>query len=379
MSEESVPVVIDNGSCMCKVGFAVDSAPRAVFPPIVGRPKPQSWLVGSDQKDCYVGDEAHCRRDILNPKDPVPIARGVITDWEDMEKVWHHALYNELRVAPEEHPVLLTQNPLTPKTDSEKMTQIMFERFRSPAMYVAIDAVLSLYAAGSVTGIVLDSGEGVTYSVPVHESCALPHAVTSLDLAGRDLTTYLMKLLSGRGYSFATTAERRLVRDVKESHFYLALDFEKEMRDSSKDPSNFDRRHELPDGKEVIVADERFRCPEALFRPSLLGMESAPGVHQMIHKSIMKCGADLRKNFYSNIVLSGGSTLFDGFVDRLQKEMIALAPPDAEVKIVAPPERQFSAWTGGSIIASLPSFQTMCISRQEYEEYGPAFVHKKCL
>ena len=301
-----------------------------------------------------------------------------MTNWDDMEKIWHYAFYNELRVAPEEHPVLLTEPPMNPKANREKMTQIMFETFNTPAMYVANQAVLSLLAYGLTTGVVAEMGDGAVHCVPVWEGHQISSAVQGRHAAaGRDVTDLLMRLINSRGeHSFTTTAEREIARDMKEKLCYVAVDHEQELSVAAS-PGYAGKSYELPDGQVITLGSELFCAPEALFQPSLLGSESC-GLHQMMYNSIMRCDEDLRSDMFRNVVLSGGSSMFAGLGARLERELQAMASAGQSVSVRAAPERRHMAWIGGSIQASLASFQQDWITKEKYDEYGPSLVHSHC-
>ncbi|KAJ1443188.1 Actin family [Sesbania bispinosa] len=340
-----------------KAGFAGDSAPCVVFPTIVGHPRHNGVMVGNDmdQKNAYVGDEALFNYDTVTLKHP--IEHGIVRYWDDMEKIFHHTFYNELRVTPEKHPVMLTEVPLNPKANREKMTQIMFETFTTPSIYISFSALHILYASGRTTGIVMDSGGGMSCVVPVYNGQPIPYATQRLDLAGGDITDFLMKILNKRGYSFNTSAEREIIRDMKEKLAYIALDYEQELVTGKT--NNSLKRYELPDGRVISIGDECFKCAEVLFQPSLI-QSKEPGIHEAIYNSIMKCDDDIRKNLYDNIILSGGTTLLPNIVDRMRKEISVLAPRSMKIRVVAPPERKYVAWIACSILASLSTFKPVC-------------------
>jgi len=365
-------LVVDNGSGMVKAGYAGDDAPRSVFPSIVGVPKQQGAMVGMDTKESYIGDEAQAKRGVLKLK--YPIAHGIVTNWDDMEKIWHHTFYNELRVAPDEHKVLLTEAPLNPKKNREMMCQIMFETFSVQATHVAIQAVLSLYASGRTTGLVLDSGDGVSHTVPIYEGYALPHAVQRINVAGRDVTKRLVKLLTESGVAdLNTSAAQEIVRDIKEKLCYVALDPKAE-----EGNSDVAKDFEMPDGQVISVGKPRWHAPECLYDPSLIGVEQE-GIAQLVKTTVDKCDIDVRKDMYENIVLSGGTTMYTGLPERLAKDVKALVPDamKSKVKVVAPPERKYSVWIGGSILSSLSTFETMWVTKAMYEESGVSVIHQK--
>jgi len=271
---------------------------------------------------------------------------------------------------------MLTEAPLNPNRNREMMTKIHFETFNVSAMYVQMQAVLSLYALGRTTGCVFDSGDGVSHTAPIYEGYTLPHAINRLDLAGRDLTEWMMKCLQEKGYSFTTSAEREIVREVKEKLAYVAMDYDEEMKNASSS-ADLAKDYELPDGNVITVDIARFKCPEALFQPSMIGKE-AEGIHQTTYNTIMACAVDLRKDLYANIVCSGGTTMFEGIEGRLSKEITALVPSTMKVRIIVKPERKYLVWIGGSLLAGLGSFQTMWITKAEFDDVGPAIVHRKC-
>jgi len=375
MSDEPLPpVVLDLGSSSLKCGFAGDDAPRSAFPSIIGRCRHKG--VGSafstTPKDAYIGDEVETKRGILTVKQP--IEKGIITNFDDLEKIWHHAFFNELRIAPEEHSVLLTEPPFNPSNNRERTTQSMFETFNTPSIYLAIQSVLSLYGAGRTTGIVLDSGYGVTHTVPIYEGYALPHAINRLDFGGRDLQAYFDDMIHERGYSMTTTSERKLLCNVREKLSYIALDLEEEMKKAAE-TSDLEKSWGLPDGNNITLGNERFRCAEPLFDPSLMNKE-CNGIHKATCDSIAKCDVDIHEDLYGNVILSGGNTEWEGFAPRLEKEMKILV--SNKFKIIAPPQRKYLTWIGGSILANMSIFQHMWITLQEYNETGAVIVHRKC-
>ncbi|KAJ5075948.1 actin-10-related [Anaeramoeba ignava] len=384
--KDNQKIVIDNGSGMIKAGIAGEDAPRVAFPSIIG--KPTGMVFGRNQKSFYIGDEAQSKMESL--KIEYPIQNGVMKNWDDMEKIWNHIFENELKVDPKNNDILITEVPSNARYNREKTAQIMFEKFNVPNFYSCNLAILALYEAGKTTGFVLDIGDQSTSFVPFYGGFPIERGIVRMEFGGRDLTEYLMKMLNEKGYPFVSSGvQKEMVREMKEKMCYVALDFEKELEKSSLKKS-----YKLDNGKVVILQEERVKTAEALFQPDLIfgmGMQPPPitspfammrfngeGIHKFAFNSIMKCEEKLRNDLFGNIVLSGGSTMFPGIAERIEKEIVQLAPSKTVVNIIAPPERKYSVWIGGSILASLSSFKNMMISKKEYEESGFSIIHKKC-
>ncbi|ETO05537.1 hypothetical protein RFI_31858 [Reticulomyxa filosa] len=257
------------------------------------------------------------------------------------------------------------------------MTEIMFETFNTPKFYVAIQGLLSLYANGQITGIVCDSGDGVTHLVPIYEGYCLPHAVSRLDLGGRDLVEYLQKIWAVKGHSFTTVTEKDILTHIKEQLTYVALDYGSELKKVEAHPSEVERDYRLPDDEVITVGAERFQCAELLFDPSAMGLKQE-GIHQLTFRSIMASEVDIRKDLYNNIVMSGGNTMFNGIAERMQKEITNVAPEVTSIKVVAPPDRKYSTCVGGCILSSSCTFDELWIQKSEYDETGPLQTLSNC-
>lgn len=360
-SLHNVPLVLDNGSGTIRAGFAGADLPAAYFPSYVGRPKHVRVLAGALEGDTFIGPKAQELRGLLKIR--YPLEHGIVTDWDDMERIWTYVYEQELKTLSEEHPVLLTEPPLNPRSNRDTAAQILFEQFNVPAVYMSIQAVLSLYASGRTTGVVLDCGDGVSHAVPVYEGFAIPNSIQRIDVAGRDVTENMQLQLRKAGRVFHTSAEKEIVRIMKEKTAYVALDPRKEEKEYEQGIWQMEKKdieYVLPDGLKIQLGPERFRAPEILFEPELIGLEYQ-GVHQMIVDAITRTDVDLRKNLYANIVLSGGTTLCKGFGDRLLYEIQRLAVKDMRIKIFAPPERKYSTWIGGSILAGLSTFRKVSL------------------
>ncbi|KAL6058307.1 Actin, aortic smooth muscle [Balamuthia mandrillaris] len=366
----SAALVIDVGSSCLYAGHAGGNLTHIV-PSLVGRPKFQLLSVGSSSKGEYVGGKAQHMRHLLSLA--YPVQNGVVRNWDDMELLWRHCFYGQLRVFPEEHPVLLTEAIHNPLANREKMVQLMFETFEVPATYVASQPLLVMMAEDVSTGLSLCIGDGVLQAMPLYEHYILEHGTRRKDLAGSALTDFLRELLLERGHDHtSTTAEREVIREIKERMCYVALDFEAEMSKAAM-TIECEKSYELPDGQVITLGNERFRCAEPLFQPNkLLDTDMlTDGVHKIVYDAVMQCPIDTRKDLLSNIVVAGGTSMLPGFEERLVKELTALLRANSVCK-------QHSVFYGGSALCSLSTFEDRWLDKETYEEYGPAVGHQ-CL
>lgn len=380
-------IVCDNGTGFVKCGHAGANFPAAIFPSMVGRPimRFEEKIDNVEIKDIMVGDEAARLRSMLDIK--YPLDNGIVRNWDDMLHVWDYTFYEKLKIDPSECKVMLTEAPMNPKKNREKMIETMFEKYNFKSAYIAIQAVLVLYAQGLLTGVVVDSGDGVTHIVPVYEGFALPHLTKRLDVAGRDVTKYLIKLLQLRGYYFNRTADFETVRQIKEKVCYVGYDMEIERR-LALETTILVEPYTLPDGRVIKVGAERFEAPEALFEPSLIDVE-APGIGEQLFNTIQGADIDTRPDFYNHIVLSGGTSMYPGLPSRLEREIRkhyldrVLKGDESKLskfkcRIEDPPRRKHMVFLGGAVLAEIMKDKDhFWMNRSEYDEQGVGIL-KKC-
>ncbi|XP_050995800.1 actin-like protein 9 [Acomys russatus] len=368
---KSGTVVIDMGTGTCKVGFAGQSYPTYTVATILGcQPKKQTTK-GRSELETFIGEAARSRPELRLVK---PIRNGIVVDWEAAELIWQHILEHGLRVSTQDHPLLFSDPPFSPATNREKLVEVAFESLHSPAIYVASQPVLSTYAHGCVNALVVDTGHGVSYTVPVVQGYNLPHAIQRLDLAGNHLTAFLAEMLLGSGFLLRQD-DLDMVEYIKHCHCYLASDFEKEQARLDEECK---QTLKLPDGRTVTLGKELFQCPELLFHPPEIPGLSPIGLPAMAEQSLLKVPPELRTHVAQNVLLCGGSSLFTGLEGRFRAELLRSLPPEDHVVVMAQPNRNFSVWIGGSILASLQAFQSCWVLREHYEESGPQVVYQKC-
>lgn len=224
------------------------------------------------------GDEASAVRSLLQIS--YPMENGIIRNWEDMGHLWDYSFYERMKIDTRGRKVLLTEPPMNPVANRAKMAETMFEKFSFGGVYVAIQAVLALYAQGLTSGVVVDSGDGVTHIVPVYESVVLNHLTRRLDVAGRDVTRQLIALMLRRGYAFNRTADFETVRQIKEKFCYVSYDLDYDTK-LANETTVLVEKYELPDGRVIKIGPERFQAPECLFQPYLVDCEQ-PGIAEFL-------------------------------------------------------------------------------------------------
>lgn len=380
-------VVCDNGTGFVKCGFSGANFPAHIFPSLVGRPilRSSTKINNIEVKDLMVGDEASELRSMLEVS--YPMENGIVRNWDDMVSLYDYTFgQSKLNIDPTKCKLLLTEPPMNPMKNREKMIEVMFETYKFHGLYIAIQAVLTLYAQGILTGVVIDSGDGVTHICPVYDGFALPHLTRRLDIAGRDITRYLIKLLLLRGYAFNHSADFETVRQMKEKLCYVGYDIQQEQK-LALETTVLVEQYTLPDGRVIRVGGERFEAPEALFQPHLINVESV-GIAELLFNTIQAADIDTRSDLYQHIVLSGGTTMYPGLPSRLEREIKQLylervLKGDTEklakfkIRIEDPPRRKHMVFLGGAVLAEIMKDRNeFWMTRAEYEEKGLKVMEK---
>jgi len=438
--DEISAIVIDIGSSLSKAGWSGEDSPKIIIPSYVGsivednnnnnnkegnvdatliNGSTDNSINSSTKRNCkkYIGDgQINCWRENMELKNP--LKNGLIEDWDTLEALWDYIFNEGLMIDPSEHPLFVSECSWNTRNIREKLTELAFEKYQVQAFYVAKNAVLSAFSSGRSTGLILDSGGGTTSAVPVSDGYVLKKGIIKQNFGGEFLSQQAATLIESL-YNIKITPRYKIKKKnsvdagveanfveydrpntTPSFHQYAMNQVMHEFKETICQVSENPYRegilkgrplkcYEFPNGYNNSFGIERFKIPEIMIQPRefIIQKPNEPidttnllGMHELIYRSINLCDVDIRPNLYSNIVLTGGNTLFNGLMDRLNNELSVLAP-GVKIRIHASgntSERRFGVWTGGSILSSLGTFHQLWISKKEYEEIGKSIVEKRC-
>lgn len=380
-------VVCDAGTGYIKMGYSDQNFPLYSYPSIVGRPllRCDEKVGNVELKSLMVGDEAAAVRSYLELNHPME--EGKVNNWDDMEAVWNYG-FQKMKINPKDYSIMMTEPVYNPMQNREKMVEVLFEHFGFERMQIGIQALLTCFAEGRMTATLLDSGDGVTHCIPIYEGFVLPHLITRLNIAGRHITNYLIKLLQLKGYAFNSTADFEIVREIKEKCCYVSANIDHD-RKLAKETTCLEQEYKLPDNNWIKVDRERFEASELIFTPNKEGGEEE-GISEIVWNAINKAPIDTRKDLYEAIVISGGTTMFPGFPTRLQNDMNRMykerilkdrnldeSKVKIDIKIIDPPRRKYSVFIGGAFLAqSMKDSKEFWITKSEWNESGKQVLKK---
>ena len=387
-----LPIIIDIGSGIIKAGISGQEAPKTIFPNYIGEPKYSKVLRSfskdnQEMKEQYIGKDCSKYLGILKLR--YPVKNGIFENEQDILTVFKY-IYQNLEINNEEireHPILITESLLNPYSNREKIASALFENLSAPAIFFASQPILSLFSTSNTSGVILESGEGVTQSCVVYEGYSIPNSYIRNNYGGRDVTDYFQTLLKKQGYSFSTTSEFEIVKKIKEEICFTVVGSSSNnplsnisnLELGNKNKSESSNTYNLPDGNAIKIGEEKSLAPEILFNPSIIGSEHL-SFQEMIVTSINKVDIDLRKNLFNNILISGGNTLFKGIQEKFHTEIKYLSPKNMKVRIHSPGNRLLSCWTGGNVISTLEIFKKMWVTKDDWGEKGnKSIIHIKTI
>lgn len=398
--------VIDNGTGYTKMGFAGNTEPQYILPTAiaikesakVGDQAQRRAAKGITDLDFYIGDEAV---EAPGYATKWPIRHAIVEDWDLMERFWEHCIFKYLRAEPEDHYFLLTEPPLNTPENREYTAEIMFESFNIPGLYIAVQAVLALAASWTsrqvgertLTGTVIDSGDGVTHVIPVAEGYVIGSCIKHIPIAGRDITFFVQQLLREREAGIPPEQSMETAKTIKERWGYICPDIAKEFAKYEAEPAKWIKKYESVNAitKKPFAVDvgyERFLGPEIFFHPEFSNPDFTTPLSEVVDNVIQNCPIDVRRPLYKNIVLSGGSTMFRDFGRRLQRDIKRavdarlklseqlsggrIKPKPIDTQVITHHMQRYAVWFGGSMLASTPEFYTVCHTKADYDEHGPS-------